>query len=111
MRPSFVLPLGALGDRLGRRNVLLAGTVLFGLAALAAAFAESSSFLIACRVAMGLGAAMIMPGTLSTITSVFPPRSAQGRRGLVGVLGDRCAHGHARRWWARVCGRGRRRSS
>jgi EmrB/QacA subfamily drug resistance transporter len=69
---ALVLPLGALGDRLGRRNVLLAGTVVFGLAAAFAATVDSTSALIACRVAMGVGAAMIMPGTLSTITAVFP---------------------------------------
>src|SRR3712207_4272917 len=57
---ALVLPLGALGDRIGRRNVLLAGTVLFGLAALLAALATTTSFLIACRVLMGIGAAMIM---------------------------------------------------
>lgn len=76
---AFVLPLGALGDRLGRRNVLIAGTIVFGLASLGAAFAASTSVLIVWRVVMGLGAAMIMPGTLSTITSVFPPeRRARG---------------------------------
>jgi EmrB/QacA subfamily drug resistance transporter len=58
--------------------LLLAGTVLFGLAALAAAVAGSAGALIACRVAMGVGAAMIMPGTLSTITAAFPP-SKRGR--------------------------------
>ena len=70
---ALVLPFGALGDRFGRRTLLLAGTVLFGLAALAAAAAQAPELLIACRVAMGIGAAMIMPGTLSTITAVFPP--------------------------------------
>lgn len=69
---ALVLPLGALGDRWGRRNVLIAGTFVFGLASLAAAFADSSGELIVWRVVMGLGAAMIMPGTLSTITAVFP---------------------------------------
>jgi EmrB/QacA subfamily drug resistance transporter len=69
---ALLLPLGALGDRLGRRNVLLVGTVVFGLAALSASFAGSTGPLIMCRVAMGVGAAMIMPGTLSTITAVFP---------------------------------------
>lgn len=69
---ALVLPLGALGDRLGRRNVLLAGTIVFGLAALFASTVDSTSALIAGRVAMGVGAAMIMPGTLSTITAVFP---------------------------------------
>ena len=70
---ALVLPFGALGDRYGRRTLLLVGTVLFGLAALAAAAAQAPELLIACRVAMGIGAAMIMPGTLSTITAVFPP--------------------------------------
>ena len=69
---ALVLPFGALGDRLGRRTLLLAGTVVFGLAALCAAAAQSPGALIGCRVVMGIGAAMIMPGTLSTITAVFP---------------------------------------
>ncbi|MFE4968432.1 MFS transporter [Streptomyces sp. NPDC056660] len=66
------MPLGALGDRVGRRTVLLAGTVVFGAAALAASFADSTT-LVVWRVVMGLGAAMIMPGTLSTLTAAFPP--------------------------------------
>jgi EmrB/QacA subfamily drug resistance transporter len=70
---ALVLPLGALGDRLGRRNVLIAGTVVFGLASLGSAMADSADLLILGRIVMGLGAAMIMPGTLSTITSTFPP--------------------------------------
>jgi EmrB/QacA subfamily drug resistance transporter len=70
---ALVLPFGALGDRLGRRSLLLVGTVIFGLAALcAAAAAQSPGVLIGCRIAMGVGAAMIMPGTLSTITAAFP---------------------------------------
>lgn len=69
---ALVLPFGALGDRLGRRTLLLVGTIVFGLAALLASAAQSPSALIACRVVMGIGAAMIMPGTLSTITAVFP---------------------------------------
>ncbi|WP_262057330.1 MFS transporter [Streptomyces sp. STR69] len=70
---AFVLPLGAIGDRLGRRNVLIAGTVVFGAASLAASFADSTTTLIVWRAVMGLGAAMIMPGTLSTVTAAFPP--------------------------------------
>jgi EmrB/QacA subfamily drug resistance transporter len=69
---ALVLPFGALGDLLGRRTLLLGGTMVFGLAALCAAAAQSPGTLIGCRVAMGVGAAMIMPGTLSTITAVFP---------------------------------------
>ncbi|HMJ78902.1 MAG TPA: MFS transporter [Iamia sp.] len=70
---ALVLPFGALGDRIGRRTLLLVGTIVFGLAALGAAAAQSPQMLIGSRVLMGLGAAMIMPGTLSTITAVFPP--------------------------------------
>ncbi len=70
---ALLLPAGALGDRYGRRGALIAGTTLFGVAAAVGAVAGSSSQLIACRAVMGIGAALLMPGTLSTITSVFPP--------------------------------------
>jgi len=70
---ALVLPFGARGDRMGRRTLLLVGAVLFGVAALAAAAAQTPLTLIGCRVAMGIGAAMIMPATLSTITAAFPP--------------------------------------
>ncbi|HEX4063417.1 MAG TPA: MFS transporter [Streptosporangiaceae bacterium] len=76
---ALVLPIGALGDRLGRRNVLIAGNLVFAGASLGASLAGSAGVLIAWRVAMGLGAAMIMPGTLSTITAALPPqRRARG---------------------------------
>ena len=70
---ATVLPLGSIGDRFGRRTVLLIGTAVFGLAALAAGFMTSPQGIIGARAVMGLGAAMIMPGTLSTITAAFPP--------------------------------------
>lgn len=69
---ALVLPFGALGDRIGRRKVLIAGSLVFGAAALAAAFSSTTGVLIGWRLVMGVGAAMIMPGTLSTITSAFP---------------------------------------
>jgi EmrB/QacA subfamily drug resistance transporter len=76
---ALVLPIGALGDRIGRRNVLVVGTAVFAAGSLAASFAHTTSDLIAWRIVMGGGAAMIMPGTLSTITSTFPPaRRARG---------------------------------
>lgn len=70
---ALVLPLGAIGDRIGRRTVLIVGAIVFGLASLAAANADTTATLITWRVVMGVGAAMIMPGTLSTITATFPP--------------------------------------
>jgi EmrB/QacA subfamily drug resistance transporter len=79
---ALVLPFGALGDRFGRRTLLQIGTVLFGLAAAAAALAQSPEALIACRVGMGVGAAMIMPATLSTITAAF---ASAGRAKAVSV--------------------------
>jgi EmrB/QacA subfamily drug resistance transporter len=77
---ALVLPFGALGDRWGRRRLLVAGTVLFGAASLAAAFAQSPHVLIALRTVMGVAAAMIMPGTLSTITSALS--AAEQKRGV-----------------------------
>lgn len=69
---ALVLPFGALGDDFGRRRTLLAGTVLFGVAAAVATTSDSVGFLIGCRAAMGVGAALIMPSTLSTVTAVYP---------------------------------------
>jgi EmrB/QacA subfamily drug resistance transporter len=69
---ALLLPAGALGDRYGRRGALIAGVALFGVAAALCAVAGSATELIAFRAVMGVGAALLMPGTLSTITSVFP---------------------------------------
>lgn len=69
---ALLLPAGVLGDRYGRRSTLLAGIAVFGLTAAAAAVTTSAGALIGLRVLTGIGAALIMPGTLSTITSVFP---------------------------------------
>lgn len=85
---ATVLPLGSIGDRYGRRTVLLIGTAIFGLAALAAGFMSTPNGIIAARAVMGLGAAMIMPGTLSTITAVFPPeKRARGVAAWAGFAG------------------------
>jgi EmrB/QacA subfamily drug resistance transporter len=69
---ALLLPLGALGDRWGRKPMLLAGLTVFGIANAAAAFATSTEMMLACRFAAGVGAAMIMPVTLAVITSTFP---------------------------------------
>ncbi|MFB4278615.1 MFS transporter [Nonomuraea sp. MTCD27] len=69
---ALLLPLGALGDRWGRRPVLLAGLVVFGTANAAAGLATSSEIMLAARFLAGVGAAMIMPVTLAVITSTFP---------------------------------------
>ncbi len=64
---------GTLGDRLGRRRILLLGFVLFGVASLASAYAQDPAQLIAARALMGLGGAAVMPATLSIISNVFEP--------------------------------------
>jgi EmrB/QacA subfamily drug resistance transporter len=69
---ALLLPLGALGDRLGRKPMLLAGLVVFGVASIAAALAPNSETMLASRTLSGVGAAMIMPITLAVITSTFP---------------------------------------
>jgi EmrB/QacA subfamily drug resistance transporter len=79
---ALLLPAGAIGDRFGRRRALVVGIAIFGAASMASAFATSADALIGWRVLTGVGAALIMPGTLSTITSVFPP---EGRAKAVGV--------------------------
>ncbi|GAA0418963.1 MFS transporter [Acrocarpospora corrugata] len=69
---ALLLPLGALGDRWGRRPVLIAGLLVFGMASAAAGLATSSEIMLAARFLSGVGAAMIMPVTLAVITSTFP---------------------------------------
>ena len=70
---ALLLPVGAIGDRFGRKPILVAGLAVFGLASIAAALAPSVGIMILARVVAGAGAAMIMPVTLSVITSSFPP--------------------------------------
>jgi EmrB/QacA subfamily drug resistance transporter len=70
---GLLLTAGALGDRYGRRLALNVGLVIFGLASGSAALASSSGQLIVARAAMGIGAALVMPATLSVLAHVFPP--------------------------------------
>src|SRR6516164_8565419 len=70
---SLLLPAGAIGDRYGRRRALIAGLAIFAAGSAAAMTVHSASVLIALRAMLGLGAALVMPATLSTITSTFPP--------------------------------------
>lgn len=69
---GLLLPMGALGDRFGRKGVLQGGLATFALGALVATLATEPWQLIATRAVMGAGAAAIMPATLSIITNVFP---------------------------------------
>ncbi|MFU2165225.1 MFS transporter [Lelliottia nimipressuralis] len=68
---GMVLPMGALGDRIGFKKLLMLGSILFGLSSLAAAFAPSAAWLIAARATLAIGAAMIIPATLAGIRTLF----------------------------------------
>jgi EmrB/QacA subfamily drug resistance transporter len=91
---ALLLPVGAIGDRWGRKPILIGGLVVFAAANVLAAFAGTVTVLLAARVAAGVGAAMIMPVTLSVITSTFPPEQRaravgiwSGFAGAGGILG------------------------
>ncbi|WP_210574658.1 MFS transporter [Streptomyces sp. GESEQ-4] len=71
---SLLILFGTLGDRVGRRRVLLLGYGLFGVASAMAALADTAQVLIAARALLGVGGAMIMPATLSILRQVFPDR-------------------------------------
>src|SRR5215204_3932163 len=68
---GLLLVFGTLGDRFGRKLALQAGVSIFGLASLGALIADSADQVIAVRAAMGVGAALIMPATLSIIANLF----------------------------------------
>jgi EmrB/QacA subfamily drug resistance transporter len=76
---AFMLAFGTLSDRLGRKRLMVAGVVVFGVGSLLGALAPNVSVLIAARAIMGVGAAACEPGTLSIIRHVYPER---GRRAV-----------------------------
>ncbi|MEG2442510.1 MAG: SmvA family efflux MFS transporter, partial [Acinetobacter sp.] len=68
---GLILPMGALGDRIGFKRLMLIGASIFGVASLMAAFANSAYMLIAARAFLGVGAAMILPATLAGVRNTF----------------------------------------
>jgi EmrB/QacA subfamily drug resistance transporter len=80
---GFMLLGGRLADLLGRRDVLLAGTVLVGLSSLAGGFAGDAGVFIAARLVQGLGAALMLPAALSALTTTFT--TSRDRRSALGV--------------------------
>ncbi|XVU29942.1 MFS transporter [Actinoplanes sp. CA-054009] len=71
---GLLFTAGILADRLGRRITLVTGLAIFAIASLVSSYADSANQLIAARALMGLGAAAVMPATLSIIANVFEPR-------------------------------------
>jgi DHA2 family multidrug resistance protein-like MFS transporter len=74
---AAVLPAGLLGDRIGRKKVLMSSLAVFGASSAACAYAASSGELIAARAVLGLGAAAIMPLALAIIPVLFAPEERQ----------------------------------
>lgn len=91
---ALLLPIGAIGDRWGRKQVLIAGLTIFAAANVGAALSATVTQLLVARVVAGAAAAMIMPVTLSVITSTFPEEERDraigvwaGFAGAGGILG------------------------
>jgi MFS transporter, DHA2 family, methylenomycin A resistance protein len=87
---ALLLPAGSIGDRFGSRRVFSAGIVLFGLTSLACAVAPSIGFLILSRAAQGIGAALILPASLSLLSHA--------------CAGDTETRAHAVGWWTAIGG-------
>ena len=71
MIAGFLITMGTLGDRIGRRKLLLIGAVAFAIASVIAAFSSSAPMLIAARAALGVAGATLMPSTLALISNLF----------------------------------------
>jgi len=76
---GLLLMLGSVGDRFGRKGALMVGLVIFGIGSVLSAIAGSSTQLIFTRAFMGIGAALIMPATLSLLTNIFPDPRERAR--------------------------------
>ncbi|MFK0384374.1 MFS transporter [Agrobacterium sp. NPDC090273] len=91
MVAGFLVTMGTLGDRIGRRRVLLIGAFAFGIASALAAFSSTSQQLIISRALLGIAGATIAPSTLSLIVNMF--RSEAERNRAIGIWGTAFALG------------------
>lgn len=74
---TLLVAMGSLGDRIGRRRLLLIGAAGFAVVSVAAAFAPSAGYLVAARAVLGFFGAMLMPSTLSLIRNIFEDASSR----------------------------------
>lgn len=103
---GLLLTAGAIGDRFGRKRSLQGGLVLFGIGSVIGTFADSVDVVIVGRAVMGIGAAFVMPATLSIISAVFPPEERgkaiaiwAGFAGAGGALGPLVVGFLLTDWW------------
>ncbi|MBW4716741.1 MFS transporter [Saccharothrix obliqua] len=78
MIAGFLITMGTLGDRIGRRRLLVVGALAFGAASVAAAYASDPAVLIAARALLGVAGATLMPSTLALITNMFHDATQRG---------------------------------
>ncbi|MEV0622522.1 MFS transporter [Nonomuraea sp. NPDC050404] len=83
MIAGFLVTMGTLGDRIGRRRLLMGGGAAFGAASVLAAYATSAEMLIVARALLGIAGATLMPSTLSLISNMF--RDARQRGLAIGI--------------------------
>ncbi|MGN9909869.1 MFS transporter [Phytohabitans sp. LJ34] len=76
---GFLVTMGTLGDRIGRRRLLLIGAAAFGVASVAAAYATSAEMLIASRALLGVAGATLAPSTMALIRNMFPDPKQMGQ--------------------------------
>ena len=103
---ALLLPAGALGDRFGRKEALLFGLVVFAGGSLVTGLGSASAQVIIGRTITGVGAAFVMPATLSLITTIFPPEERRkaiamwaGFAGAGAALGPIVSGGLLERFW------------
>ncbi|MFJ5291749.1 MFS transporter [Streptomyces sp. NPDC088348] len=90
---GLLITMGSLGDRIGRRKLLLFGAAAFGVASVGAAYAQSAEMLIAARAVLGIGGATLMPSTMALIRTMFTDTKQRSR--AVGVWSGAMAGGIA----------------
>ena len=104
MIAGLLLTMGTLGDRIGRRRLLVIGAVAFGAASALAAFASSTGMLIAARALLGIAGATLMPSTLSLIRNMF--EADRQRTIAISVWMAACSRARRSvRWSADCCSR------
>ncbi|MGH9179004.1 MAG: DHA2 family efflux MFS transporter permease subunit [Acidimicrobiales bacterium] len=103
---ALLLPAGALGDRFGRKGALLVGLVIFASGSVVGGLADSTVQVTLGRVITGVGAALVMPATLSLLTTIFPPQERRkaiavwaGFAGAGGALGPIVSGALLERFW------------
>ncbi|ALM52976.1 MFS transporter [Halomonas huangheensis] len=93
MIAGLLITMGTLGDRIGRRRLLMVGAAAFGVASVVAAYATSAEMLIAARAALGVAGATLMPSTLALISNLFP--NSRQRSLAIGIWATMFALGMA----------------